>query len=140
MWEWVLRPCRAQVNSPEDTTALEEYWEQHKLKPNARPSQLPEDSSTDDLTRRTNGYHKARTMSTATTFIAANHALTPHHPALALISSIKLFGPLIFPIYRAALLRKRILIVTDTPVEFACNLGRDWKMISRTNTLADAAS
>jgi hypothetical protein len=39
------------------------------------------------------------------------------------MESLKLFGPLIFPLYRAALLRKRILIVTDTPVEFACNLG-----------------
>jgi hypothetical protein len=63
-------------------------------------------------------------MSTATTFISSHHALIPHHPALTLEESIKTFGPLIFPLYRAALLRKRILIVTETPVEFSCNFGK----------------
>lgn len=64
-------------------------------------------------------------MSATTAFISSHHALTPHHPALTLLRSIKLFGPLIFPLYRAALLRKRILVVTETPVEFSCNLGRE---------------
>lgn len=40
------------------------------------------------------------------------------------MESVKLFGPLLFPLYRAALLRQRILIVTEAPVEFACNLGK----------------
>ena len=33
------------------------------------------------------------------------------------------FGPLIFPLYKAALLRKRILLVTQAPVEIACKYG-----------------
>jgi hypothetical protein len=89
------------------------------MQPGDEAVQTPNDLSDP----QTNGYRKSRSMSATTAFISSNHALTPHHPALALLPSLQLFGPLIFPLYRAALLRKRILIVTDTPVEFACNLG-----------------
>ena len=34
------------------------------------------------------------------------------------------FGPLIFPLYKTALLRKRILLVAQAPVELACNFGQ----------------
>ena len=119
----VLNASRTQVDDPTDTTALEEYWDKYKLRAEDRSSPTRQDPAEDDPTQRPNGYPKTRSMSTATTFISSHHSLTPHHPALTLIESIKLFGPLIFPLYRAALLRKRVLIVTDTPVEFACNLG-----------------
>ncbi len=33
------------------------------------------------------------------------------------------FGPLVFPIYRAALLRKRILISCHAPVRQMCDFG-----------------
>ncbi|EPE03481.1 hypothetical protein F503_06654 [Ophiostoma piceae UAMH 11346] len=49
------------------------------------------------------------------------HRLSPHHPAWSLTSLLETFGPLIFPIYRAALLRKRILISTHAPVREANN-------------------
>lgn len=119
--DWI----RAQSEHPKDTTALEEYWEKYKLRPDNQPLHTPSDSVEQINTQRSNGYMKSRSMSTATTFISSHHALTPHHPALALLDSIKIFGPLIFPLYRAALLRKRILIVTDTPVELSCQLGKD---------------
>ncbi|EFX00502.1 hypothetical protein CMQ_7504 [Grosmannia clavigera kw1407] len=44
------------------------------------------------------------------------HRLSPHHPAWSLTALLDTFGPLVFPIYRAALLRKRILISTHAPV------------------------
>ncbi|KAL1894179.1 hypothetical protein Sste5346_005965 [Sporothrix stenoceras] len=44
------------------------------------------------------------------------HRLSPHHPAWSLTTLLDTFGPLIFPIYRAALLRKRVLISTHAPV------------------------
>jgi hypothetical protein len=50
-------------------------------------------------------------------------ALTPFHPASSLPDFIESFGPLIFPLYRAALLRKRILIMTEAPVHTPCNYG-----------------
>lgn len=50
-------------------------------------------------------------------------ALTPFHPASSLPDFIDCCGPLIFPLYRAALLRKRILFITETPVHTSCNYG-----------------
>ena len=49
--------------------------------------------------------------------------LSPSHPALSLPTLIDTFGPLIYPLYKAALLRKRTLIVHEAPVEQACNFG-----------------
>ncbi|KAH0827253.1 hypothetical protein AYO21_09100 [Fonsecaea monophora] len=120
--ESLVELSSAQIDNPGSVTALEEYWEKYKLRPEEAAPQTPLESGEEDPTRRPNGYQKSRTMSAATTFIQPHHALTPHHPALTLVDSIKLFGPLIFPLYRAALLRRRILIVTDAPVEFCCNL------------------
>jgi hypothetical protein len=40
------------------------------------------------------------------------------------------FGPLAFPIYRAALARKRILLVSHAPVETACNYVYDISILS----------
>ncbi|KIX92698.1 uncharacterized protein Z520_11550 [Fonsecaea multimorphosa CBS 102226] len=128
--ESLMEFARAHIDNPGDVTALEEYWEKYKLRPEEPSSQAPLDSTEEGPAPRSNGYPKFRTMSTATTFISPNHALTPHHPALTLIDSIKLFGPLIFPLYRAALLRKRILIVTDAPVEFCCNLVYNLSILS----------
>lgn len=56
--------------------------------------------------------------------------MSPHHPALSLPIFLDTFGPLIFPLYKAALLRKRILLVGQAPVELACNFGRchSWVM------------
>ncbi|OAL33213.1 hypothetical protein AYO20_07530 [Fonsecaea nubica] len=125
----------AQIDNPGSVTALEEYWEKYKLRPEEAAPQTPLESGEEDPTRRPNGYQKSRTMSAATTFIQPHHALTPHHPALTLVDSIKLFGPLIFPLYRAALLRRRILIVTDAPVEFCCNLGEHETVTPTCHTL-----
>ena len=116
---------RAQVDDPGNTIALDEYWERHQARPDEHSARSEDDIAGQDSSHDPDGYTKSRKMSTATTFVASTHALTPHHPALNLIESIKVFGPLIFPLYRLALLRKRVLIITDTPIEFACNLGND---------------
>ncbi|KAK5022485.1 hypothetical protein LTS07_009931 [Exophiala sideris] len=108
--------ARALIEDGDNTTAMEEYWDKHKLSPESRSDSSPQAS------HQTDGYRNSRSMSAATTFISGHHALIPHHPASTLEESVKIFGPLIFPLYRAALLRKRILIVTETPVEFSCNL------------------
>jgi hypothetical protein len=49
--------------------------------------------------------------------------LEPFHPAKSLRSFIGLLGPLVWPVWRAALEGKRILVVTGAPVEKACNFG-----------------
>lgn len=50
-------------------------------------------------------------------------ALTRYHPASSLPHLVDSFGPLIFPLYRAALLRKRILLMVEAPVHIPCNYG-----------------
>lgn len=62
-------------------------------------------------------------MSEGTTLLSSKNVLAPYHPALKLPDLLSSFGPLIFPLYRAALLRKRILLLGDAPVETACNFG-----------------
>ena len=119
----MLIRSRAQVDNLTDTMALEEYWEKHKLEPVENPPRTPEDAIANGPAEQLNGYSKSRSMSAGTNFLSSHHSLSPHHPASTLIDSVKLFGPLIFPLFRAALLRKRILIVTETPVESVCNLG-----------------
>lgn len=60
--------------------------------------------------------------------------LAPYHPALSLPDFVENFGPLMFPLYRASLLRKRILIVTEAPVQTSCDYGRSHDPISKTLT------
>ena len=112
---------RSQIEDVENTSRLEQFWEQNRLRPNDPNPQTPIESS--ENLSNSNGYQKSRSMSSGTHYISANHSLTPHHPATTLLDSLNLFGPLIFTVFRAALLHQRILIVIDTPVEFTCNLG-----------------
>lgn len=67
--------------------------------------------------------HRNRATSDATPLSSSPQTLSPYHPALSLPEFITTFGPLIFPLYRAALLRKRILIVGEAPVQMSCNFG-----------------
>lgn len=69
------------------------------------------------------GFRRSRALSDATALVTSRHVLAPFHPALSSPELIDTFGPLLFPLYRAALLRKRILLVGDAPVEMACNFG-----------------
>ncbi|KAG6039305.1 hypothetical protein E4U41_003003 [Claviceps citrina] len=47
--------------------------------------------------------------------------LSPFHPAWSLVDLLDTFGPLIYPVQRAALLRKRILISCHAPVHQVCD-------------------
>ncbi|KAF3926972.1 hypothetical protein ABW20_dc0108441 [Dactylellina cionopaga] len=71
-----------------------------------------------------------RSISDATALLLPGQSLSPHHPALSLPDYVLTFGPLIFPLHRAALMRKRILIVADAPVEKACNFVYDISVLS----------
>lgn len=46
------------------------------------------------------------------------------HPAHAFPDFVRTLGPNIFLLWKAAILKKRILILTSTPVEKACQFGR----------------
>ncbi|KAL8973673.1 MAG: hypothetical protein Q9197_002071, partial [Variospora fuerteventurae] len=65
-----------------------------------------------------------RAVSSASALAPPGQTLSAHHPALSLSTFLDTFGPLLFPLYKAALLRKRILLVGQAPVEVACNFGK----------------
>lgn len=67
------------------------------------------------------GHGRTRSASDGTALLA--HSLSIHHPAWSLTSLLDAFGPLIFPVHRAALLRKRILFSCHAPVQETCNFG-----------------
>ena len=126
---------------------LQGYWEEFQEKDGERRDGAAE--STDSLphTKQANGngngqidgtgYRETRSMSTGSAFTPGQHTLAPHHPARNLMEMVSVFGPLIFPVYRAALLRKRILLITEAPVEFACDVVYNLSVLS---SLAHAAA
>ncbi|KAF3769820.1 hypothetical protein M406DRAFT_86630 [Cryphonectria parasitica EP155] len=107
------------------TWALDEYWDLCRTRD---PNHLPEpirDSpmASPALGKRAlpKGHVRDRSASEGGALMQPGHRLSPFHPAWSLNNLLDTFGPLIFPIQRAALLRKRILISTHTPVNEACN-------------------
>lgn len=110
------------------TQPLEDFWEKHRWR-DAEGSEQPalehESSSPGQVPSDANGYapRRSRVLSSASGLIQPGQFLPSHHPALSLPAFLDAFGPLIFPLYKAALLRKRILLVAQAPVEQTCNFG-----------------
>lgn len=109
-----LEKMAAAVASDSNTAPLEEFW-----------TEMASDKSKDDSSEQTEtkGHSRARALSTASAFIKEDESLPDHHPALSLLQYIDTFGPLIFRLQQAALLRKRILFVGSPPVKTACEYG-----------------
>ena len=108
---------------------LDEYWEKHRMREGGDDAAKDVDGDSPMLKSRfkssskPNGYRRPRGISDATALMSSEQTLSPHHPAISLPKLINDFGPLVFPLYRAALLRKRILMVGEPPVEHNCNFG-----------------
>ena len=124
---------RTLVQDPAKTQILEEFWLAYML-PSEEGSQqeaaeLPSDGQAKGRQNQASLSGKTRTRnraaSTASALAPPGQSLSPHHPALSLPVLLDTFGPLIFPVYKAALLRKRILLVGQAPVELACNFGTE---------------
>lgn len=45
------------------------------------------------------------------------------HPMHSIFATLDAFGPLIFPLYREALLRRRILMLQRPPLQSSCETG-----------------
>jgi hypothetical protein len=119
------------VESP-DMALLDDYWTSHKLqddKGQTRSIESLDSPSSLMFKPVSNGFSKPightrnRSASDGTTLIPPGHNLSLHHPAWSLSALLDTFGPLVFPIYRAALLRKRILISCHAPVQQTCDFG-----------------
>ncbi|WEW54796.1 hypothetical protein PRK78_000221 [Emydomyces testavorans] len=118
-----------------DTQPLAEYWETFQL-PNYE-NESPPDSPVASIAglkakqpMRPDDFYRGRALSDATALLTSKQVLAPFHPALCLPDFKDSFGPLMFPLYRAALLRNRILFIGDAPVELSCNFVYDLALLS----------
>ena len=119
--------ARQQIRDMDNTERLEEYWEKHRIQDEetsrAPPPASPSSYRATDSNNGPSGQRLSRVVTDAAAFTDSPHALSAHHPALSLPHFIKTFGPLIFRLYRAALLRKRILLLGEAPVHVNCDFG-----------------
>ncbi|MCJ1476194.1 hypothetical protein MMC13_004859 [Lambiella insularis] len=128
------------VLDPKKTKPLEDFWEANKIaeetlseisssrpeSSNENRDEHPESEASPSVKGRT----RNRALSSASALASPGQALSPHHPALSLPALLDTFGPLVYPLYKAALLRKRILMITQAPVELACNFVYDISILS----------
>ena len=128
---------RKLIEDPNESKPLEDFWEANRILEEQTPSVVSESPftvATNKSRQQTpmtspngNGNgpkQRGRAQSGASAMATLGPMLTSHHPAISLPALLDAFGPLIYPLYKAALLRKRILIVTPAPVELACNYGK----------------
>lgn len=110
------------------TKVLEEYWNKCGTRdPNWEPEPIKNSPlSSPAFGKRSSPKSQARNRSASegAALMSPEHRLSNFHPAWSLNNLLDTFGPLIFPIHRAALLRKRILISTHAPVHEVCNFGK----------------
>ncbi|KAL4747709.1 hypothetical protein BDW72DRAFT_182074 [Aspergillus terricola var. indicus] len=119
-----------------DTNRLSEYWETHELSAN-ETSAAPDSPLDSPLSLRMRAHsdrpdtlQRHRAISDAIVLETSRPALTPFHPASSLPDFLDAFGPLLFPLYRAALLRKRVLFMAEAPVQIPCNYVYDLSLLA----------
>lgn len=106
------------VGNSNDTRALELFWKKYKRDEGSTPS-----SPTAKRNSITFGLKRKRGLSVDTMHdLKLGAAGIKNHPALYMPDFLDSFGPLIFPLYRAALLRKRMLLLSHPPVQHNCNV------------------
>ena len=114
---------RQLVLDPSKVESLEDYWSTHQ-------AQNPEHGN-DSRPSSSSGGSGGKLQQSGISDDPSTHlGLSLYHPALTLPSLIESFGPLIFPLYKAALLRKRILLMHEAPVQLACNFVYNISLLS----------
>ncbi|KAJ5259298.1 Protein of unknown function DUF2347 [Penicillium angulare] len=117
-----------------DLQTLSDYWDAFKIGgTESSANESPVESPLSLRFRpgdRPPASSRNRTFSDAMVLETFRPALTPFHPASSLPDFLDCFGPLIFPLYRAALLRKRILFMTEAPVHTPCNYVYDLSLLA----------
>ncbi|RPA72573.1 hypothetical protein BJ508DRAFT_186507, partial [Ascobolus immersus RN42] len=139
-----LRELAKQVASdnPSGIEAVKAYWEEHRVSESETSSEaeiLESPSTPSSLRYRRAGKQPPSTRQRSIsdmTFPATPttpmnvEPISPDHPILSLPGYLETFGPLVFPLYRAALLRKRILFIVEPPVERACEWVYDTSILA----------
>lgn len=114
------------------TEVLESYWEEYKAtiqsheieSPLLFASTINETESFSSHQTQPDTHMRSLSASDSSITRVFGHTSSIHHPLWSIVKLLDKFGPLIFPIHRAALLRKRILITTCAPLQEACNFGQ----------------
>ena len=118
------------MDDAEPEVRLQRYWERHRLDSSTdevREAALEEPSSPvgtrASTSRNRQQQRRSRALSDAAGFSLRDNVLSEDHPAMSMPEFLDTFGPLAFPVYRAALLRKRVLLVGSAPIQRSCNYG-----------------
>ena len=77
---------------------------------------------------------RTRALSVVTGHEGTETGAGDEHPAHAVETLLDVFGPLVFPLHRLALLRKRILFLCAPPVQQACHFAYVVSVLSRLPT------
>ncbi|KAK8126209.1 uncharacterized protein PG998_001968 [Apiospora kogelbergensis] len=125
------------------TEVLEQYWEKHQARESEEQKNNSVGNAPDDpaggATAQAQQQQprtpkraqlRSRSASDGAALLQPEHKLSNFHPAWSLKKLLDTFGPLIFPIHRAALLRKRILISCHAPVQETNNFVYDISILS----------
>ncbi|KAF2396019.1 hypothetical protein EJ06DRAFT_500913, partial [Trichodelitschia bisporula] len=107
------------VISGEGVGELEEYWEGHK-----------EEAAGEGEGEDENGVKPPRHSRALSAATVPDATLAPDHPVRSIRAYLDTFGPLVYPLWRAALLRKRILFMTAPPVRASCEYVYDLSILS----------
>lgn len=103
--------------SSQVSSALQQYWDQTRAgdeSPGENSNrEVPESSNNSVRRKRARGFTESLSLQEPSI-----------HPARSSRRLMEFFGPLIFPLHRASLLRKRILIITHPPMQTCCDMGR----------------
>ncbi|CCU82685.1 unnamed protein product [Blumeria hordei] len=127
------------IHDTSKTKVLEDYWEQHKelnLSIHFDHESLLDTPSNPEFKSLPSSPSKPRiqkrnlSTSDAPSCVPSQDTLPDNHPASSISSLLETFGPLIFPVYRAALLRQRILITTTVPIQEVCKYVYDISILS----------
>ncbi len=120
---------RHQHKGPDPIRRLEQYWQQHGLHREVGTTDLhgPENGTT--TIHAMNDYNSDLLRSDADLFaysavMSPSLSISQSHPALSMPELLDTFGPLLFPLHRALLLRKRVLLISQPPVHRLCHFGK----------------
>ncbi|KAL8733134.1 MAG: hypothetical protein Q9166_002326 [cf. Caloplaca sp. 2 TL-2023] len=128
------------VKDPSNIKPLEAFWQEHQytedeaaVRPTSgegSPSALGEKRRRAKSSPNAQPRTRNRAVSSASALAPPGQTLSDHHPAFSFLNFLDTFGPLIFPLYKAALLRKRVLLIGQAPVELACNFVYNTSVLS----------
>ncbi|KAL8915250.1 MAG: hypothetical protein Q9171_000369 [Xanthocarpia ochracea] len=131
---------RKLVKDSTKTELLDDLWQEHQAQEGenatgptsgeASPSALKEKRRRAKSSPNGQPHTRNRAVSSASALAPPGQTLSARHPALSLSTYLDTFGPLVFPIYKASLLRKRVLLLGHAPVELACNFAYNISILS----------